>query len=35
MEVKLQWSGVDHPFSFTAKVEERLELYLHSPFGPS
>ena len=27
--------GVDHPPSSNAKVKERVELYLYSPFGPS
>jgi hypothetical protein len=27
--------GVDHPPQYNAKVEERVELYLYSHFGPS
>jgi len=27
--------GVDHPTPYSAKVEERIKLYLYSTFGPS
>jgi len=32
--VKRPWRGADHPPS-SAEVEERVELYLYSPSGPS
>jgi hypothetical protein len=28
-------SGVDHPYPSSARVKERVELYLYSPSGPS
>jgi hypothetical protein len=33
--VKRPGSGVDHPPSSSARVKERVELYLYSPSGPS
>jgi len=33
--VKRPGSGVDHPPPFSAKVKERVELYLSSPSGTS
>jgi len=33
--VMLPWSGVDHPPPSSAKVKERVELYLYSTSGPS
>ena len=33
--VKRPRRGVDHPPPSSAKVKERVELYIHSPFGPS
>jgi hypothetical protein len=33
--VKQPGRGVDHPPPSSAKVKERVELYLYSPFGPS
>jgi hypothetical protein len=33
--VKRSGSGVDHPPQFSAEVEEKVELYLHSSSGPS
>jgi hypothetical protein len=33
--VKRLGRGVDHPPPSSAKVKERVELYLYSPFGPS
>jgi len=33
--VKRPGHGVDHPLPYSAKVKERVELYLYSPFGPS
>jgi hypothetical protein len=34
-EVKRPGRGVDHPPSSSARVKERVELYLYSPSGPS
>jgi hypothetical protein len=34
-EVKRPGRGVDHPPSSSARVKERVELYLCSPSGPS
>jgi hypothetical protein len=34
-EVKRPERGVDHPPSYSAKVKERVQLYLYSPSGPS
>jgi len=33
--VKRPGHGVDHPPPSGAKVKERVELYLYSPYGPS
>jgi hypothetical protein len=33
--VKGTGRGADHPLPSSAEVEERLELYLYSPSGPS
>jgi len=33
--VKRPGRGVDHPPQLSAEVKKRVELYLHSPFGPS
>ena len=33
--VKGSGRGVDHPFPTSAEVEERVELYLYCPAGPS
>jgi hypothetical protein len=33
--VKRQGCGVDHPPPSSAEVKRRVELYLHSPSGPS
>jgi hypothetical protein len=33
--VKRPGRGVDHPLSSSARVKERVELYLYSPSGPS
>jgi hypothetical protein len=34
-EVKGPGRGVDHPPPSSVEVKERVELYLHSPAGPS
>jgi len=34
VEVKQPGHGVDHPPPSSAKVKERVELYIYSPFGP-
>ena len=33
--IKRPGRGVDHPPPSSAKVKERVELYLYAPFGPS
>jgi len=33
--VKQLGNGFEHPPSSSAEVEERVELYLYSPYGPS
>jgi len=33
--VKQLGRGIDHPPLSSAKVKERVELYLYSPYGPS
>jgi len=33
--VKRSGRGVDHPTLSSAEIQERVELYLYSPFGPS
>ena len=33
--IKWPGGGVDHPPASSAEVKERMELYLHSPLGPS
>jgi hypothetical protein len=35
MRVKRPGRGLDRPHTYKAEVKERVELYLHSPFGPS
>jgi len=35
LELKLPGHGVDHQPPSSAKVKERVELYLYSPSGPS
>jgi hypothetical protein len=32
---RLSGRGIDHPPPYSAKVKERVELYLYSPSGPS
>jgi len=34
-EVKRSRHGIDHPTQSSPEVEERVELYLYSPSGPS
>jgi hypothetical protein len=33
-EIKRPGRGVDHPLSSSARVKERVQLYLYSPSGP-
>jgi hypothetical protein len=35
LSLKRPGRGVDHPATASVDIKERVELYLHSPFGPS